>query len=78
MSAHDPGGEDSHGASHCWFAIRTSDQARVFITAFRCRTGDERYGWTNTLVGVLEGVLEVVGVGGRARGRLFECRPTLA
>ena len=58
--------------------LRPSDQARVFVTAFRCRTGDERYGWTNTLVGVLEGVLEVVGVGGRARGRLFECRPTLA
>jgi hypothetical protein len=58
--------------------LRTSDQARVFVTSFRCRSGDERYEWANALVGVLEGVLDSVGVGGVARGRLFECRPTLA
>jgi hypothetical protein len=58
--------------------LRPSDGARVFVTACRFRTGDERYGWVNTVVGVLEGVLEAVAVGGTAHGRLFECRATLA
>ncbi len=44
----------------------------------RFRTGDERYAWLNTLFAVLEGVLDRVGVGGTARGRLYECRATLA
>ena len=57
--------------------LRPSDEARVFVTACRFRTGDERYGWVNTVVGVLEGVLGAVAVGGEARGRIFECRPTL-
>jgi hypothetical protein len=57
--------------------LRPSDGARVFVTACRFRTGDERYGWVNTVVGVLEGVLDSVAVGGAARGRLFECRTTL-
>ena len=57
--------------------LRPSDEARVFVTACRFRTGDERYGWVNTVVGVLEGVLGTVAVGGEARGRIFECRPTL-
>lgn len=57
--------------------LRPQDQARVFVTAFRFRTGDERYRWLNTTVGVLEGVLDSVGVGGFARARLYECRPTL-
>jgi hypothetical protein len=57
--------------------LRTEDQARVFVTTFRFRTGDERYVWLNTTFGVLEGVLDTVGVGGRARGRLYGCRPTL-
>lgn len=57
--------------------LRASDDARVFVTAFRFRTGDERYGWLNTLFAVLEGVLDSVGVGGVARGQLFECRATL-
>jgi hypothetical protein len=57
--------------------LRTEDQARVFVTTFRFRTGDERYAWLNTTFGVLEGVLDTVGVGGRARGRLYGCRPTL-
>lgn len=56
--------------------LRASDEARVFVTACRFRTGDERYSWMNTVLGVLEGVLGTVGVGGEARGRLFECRPT--
>ncbi len=58
-------------------ALRGADEARVFVTTFRFRTGDERYTWLNTIFGVLEGVLDSVGVGGRARGRLYECRPTL-
>ena len=57
--------------------LRTSDNARVFVTAFRCRTGDERYAWLNTMVGVLEGVLESVGVSSKAHGHIFECRPTV-
>jgi hypothetical protein len=57
--------------------LRTSDDARVFVTACRFRTGDERYTWMNAVLGVLEGVLGAVDVGGVARGRLFECRPTL-
>jgi hypothetical protein len=57
--------------------LRTSDQARVFVTACRFMTGDERYAWVNTVVAVLEGVLDSVGVGGRAHGRVHECRTTL-
>jgi hypothetical protein len=57
--------------------LRPADRARVFVTAARFRSGDARYGWLNTVVGVLEGVLDSVGVGGVARGRLYECRATL-
>jgi uncharacterized protein DUF3237 len=56
--------------------LRPFDDARVFVTACRFRTGDERYGWLNTVVGVLEGVLGTVAVGGTARGTIFECRPS--
>jgi hypothetical protein len=58
--------------------LRAKDSARVFVTTFRCRTADERYGWLNTVFGVLEGVLDSVGIGGVARGELFECRATVA
>ncbi len=58
--------------------LRASDEARVFVTACRFRTGDERYAWLNTVVGVLEGVLGSVAVGGEARGTVFECRPTVS
>jgi hypothetical protein len=57
--------------------LRESDSARVFVTTFRLRTGDERYAWLNTVFGVLEGVLDSVGVGGEARGHLFECRASV-
>jgi hypothetical protein len=57
--------------------LRPDDGARVFLTSFRFRTGDERYRWLNTVFGVLEGVLDRVAVGGVARGRLFECRATI-
>lgn len=58
--------------------LRQADGARVFVTSVRFRTGDERYGWLNTVFGALEGVLDSIGVGGVARGELFECRATLA
>jgi hypothetical protein len=58
--------------------LREGDNARVFVTTLRFRTGDERYGWLNTVFGVLEGVLVSVGVGGVARGELFQCRATIA
>ena len=58
--------------------LRASDNARVFVTTFRFRTGDDRYSWLNAVFGVLEGVLDSVAVGGKARGRLFECRATVA
>ena len=57
--------------------LRQEDQARVFVTACRFRTGSERHGWLNTVVGVLEGVLDTVAVLGTARARMYECRPTL-
>ena len=57
--------------------LRASDNARVFVTAFRCRTGDGRYAWLNTMVGVLEGVLTSVGLNSTARGSIFECRATV-
>ena len=58
--------------------LRVEDGARVFVTSARFRTGDERYAWLNTQFAVLEGVLDSVGVGGVARGHLFECRATLS
>jgi hypothetical protein len=57
--------------------LRPSDGARVFVTSFRFRTGDERYQWLNTVLAVLEGVLDSVGVGGVARGELHDCRATV-
>ena len=57
--------------------LRSEDNARVFVTACRFRTGSDAHAWLNTVVGMLEGVLDTVGVGGRARGRLYECRATL-
>jgi hypothetical protein len=58
--------------------LRESDGARVFVTTFRFRTGDERYAWLNSVFGALEGVLDSVGLGAKARARLFECQPTVA
>jgi hypothetical protein len=58
--------------------LRASDDARVFVTSCRFRTGDERYKWVNSVMGMLEGVLGSVAVGGEAHGRLFECRATLS
>lgn len=58
--------------------LRPADQARVFVTTCRFRTGDERYAWLNVLFGVLEGVLTTVETGSTARGAVFECRATVA
>ncbi len=57
--------------------LREEDGARVFVTTMRFRTGDARFAWLNTVFGVLEGVLDSVGVGGVARGRVHECRATV-
>jgi hypothetical protein len=57
--------------------LRESDGARVFTTGCRFRAGDARYAWLNTTYGLLEGVLGTVSVGGTARGRIYECRPTI-
>jgi hypothetical protein len=57
--------------------LREEDAARVFVTTFRFRTGDERYGWLNRTFGLLEGVLDAVAVGSVARGRLFACQATV-
>jgi len=55
--------------------LRPADEARVFVTACRFLAGSVRFAWLNTLVGVLEGVLDTgTGV---ARARMFECRPTI-
>lgn len=58
--------------------LRPKDEARVFVAGCRFRTGDARYAWLNTTCGLLEGVLDTVGVGGRARGRLYACQATLS
>lgn len=57
--------------------LRESDQARVFTTTLRFRTGAEGYAWLNTVFGIVEGVLDSVGVGGVARGRAYVCKATL-
>ena len=58
--------------------LTQEDRARVFVTASRFRTGEARYAWLNTVLAVLEGVLDSVGVRGVARGKLFECLPTIS
>ncbi|HUH12831.1 MAG TPA: DUF3237 family protein, partial [Longimicrobiales bacterium] len=57
--------------------LRTSDQARVFVTSLTFRTGAAPYTWLNTVFAVLEGVLDAVQVGGVARGRAYICEVTL-
>jgi hypothetical protein len=74
----------THDGASAWVeldgiaTLRPQDNARVFVTTFRFRTGDERYRWLNSVFGVLEGVLDSVGIGGIARGELFECGATVA
>lgn len=57
--------------------LRSSDNARVFVTSCRFRSGDAAYRWLDTLVVVVEGVLDRVAVGGVARAALYACEPTL-
>jgi hypothetical protein len=57
--------------------LRPSDNARVFVTALRFRTGDERYRWLNGFVGLTEGILDRVAVGGVARIRGYRCDATI-
>ena len=56
--------------------LRVEDEARVFVTSCRFRAGAGQYAWVNTVVGVVEGVLDT-GTG-TARARIYECRPTIA
>ena len=56
--------------------LRPSDGARVFATSMTFRTGADRYQWLNTTLGAVEGVLDSVGVGGVARGRIHRCAVT--
>lgn len=58
--------------------LRESDGARVFTTSCRFRVGDPRYAWLNTTLAVVEGTLDAVRVGGVARARIHECRPTIS
>ena len=58
-------------------SLRAADQARVFITSVRFRTGDDRYKWLNSAFAVLEGVLDHVAVGGIARGQIHLCEATV-
>lgn len=57
--------------------LRPVDQARVFVTSIAFRTGDSRYSWLNTVIGVVEGVLDSVSVGGSARLRAYTCEATI-
>ena len=74
---------ETHDGAIAWVELdgvsvaREADDARVFVTICRFRTGDERYRWLNTSVALLEGVLATVGVGQIARGRLHLCSPTI-
>jgi len=57
--------------------LRSSDQARVFVTSFTFRTAAAEYEWLNTAFAVLEGILEAVQVGAVARGRAYICEVEL-
>lgn len=56
--------------------LRSADNARVFTTSLLLRSGDQRYAWVNTLLGVVEGVLDTTT--NRALARAFACENTLA
>jgi hypothetical protein len=58
--------------------LRSSDNARVFVTSCRFRSGDPAYRWLDTVVAVVEGVLDRVAVGGVARAEVYACEPTLS
>lgn len=58
--------------------LRSSDNARVFVTSCRFRAGDPTYRWLDTVVAVVEGVLDRVAVGGVAMADVYACEPTLA
>lgn len=74
---------ETHDGARVWVeldglaTLRQSDGARVFVTTFRFRTGNADYRWLNTTFGLLEGVLDSVGVGGIARGDLYACQATV-
>lgn len=56
--------------------LRSEDNARVFTTSLTLRTGDPRYAWVNTILGVVEGALNTTT--DRALARAFACENSLA
>jgi hypothetical protein len=70
----------THDGANVWLeldgvaTLRAADNARLFVTSVRFRAAEERYRWLDTVLGVLDGVLDSVGVSGQARGQMFECR----
>jgi hypothetical protein len=60
---------EMNGLAH----LRASDNARVFATSLTFRTGDAQYAWLNGFLGLTEGVLDAVTVGGVVRIRAYRC-----
>ncbi len=56
-------------------AVRYAVGRAVLRPAGRFRAGDGPHAWVDTVVGVVEGILDTET--GAARARVFECRPTL-
>jgi hypothetical protein len=56
--------------------LLASAESKKIAKAREITEARDRYAWLNSVFGVLEGVLDLVGVGGVARGRAFECRAT--
>lgn len=57
--------------------LRQADKARVFVTSLTFRTGDARYAWLNAAFAAVEGVLDHVSVGGRARAEAHVLTATI-
>ncbi len=55
--------------------LRAADEARVFVTSCRFRAGEGPHSWVDSVVGVVEGVLDTET--GVARALVYECRPTI-
>jgi Protein of unknown function (DUF3237) len=56
---------------------RLEDGMRVITMSLTFRTGDQRYGWLNTVFAVGEGIIDTVAAGGVVRNRVYRCEPTL-
>jgi hypothetical protein len=56
--------------------LRAEDKARFFTTSLALRSGDPRYAWVNTIVGVAEGILNTTTE--QAIVRAYACDNDLA